>query len=48
MGTFDRVETSLEQLKDHWFKTLFFWKDEVFCSSSFYIIDFVDSLFFGS
>ena len=45
---FDGVETSIEQLKDKWRKTLFFWKEEVTCSPLSEIIDFVDSLFLGS
>ena len=42
---FDEVQTSLERLKDKWLMILFFWKEEVCCSSSIDIIDFVDSLF---
>jgi len=37
----------LERLKDMWLKTLFFCKEEVSCSSSLDIVDFVDSLWGG-
>jgi len=38
---FDGVETSLEQLKDEWLKTLFLREEEVICSSPFHVVDFV-------
>ena len=44
---FDGVEISLERLKDKWLKTLFFWKEEAFCSSSIDVVDTVDILFLG-
>ena len=43
---FDEFETSLELLKDKWFKILLFFKEEVFCSCSFDIVHyFVGNLF---
>ena len=39
------VEISIEQLKGKLLKTLFFWKEEVFCSFLIDVIDFVDNLF---
>ena len=47
MKVFDGVETSPEQLKDKCLKTLFFWNEEVFVSSLFDMVDFVDSYFLG-
>ena len=41
---FDGVETSIEQLKDKWLMALFFWKEDIICSS-IDVIDFVDGLF---
>jgi len=44
---FDGVESSQRLLKEKWLKTLFFWKEEPFCFSSFDVVDFVESLFLG-
>jgi len=44
---FDRVETSLERLKDEWLKTVFFWQEGFFCFSLLEAIDLVDSLLLG-
>jgi len=48
MRVFDGVETLNERLKDKWLKIFFLGggEEEVFCSS-FYVINFVDSLFWG-
>jgi len=45
---FSGVETPLEQLKDKWLKTLFFWKEEVFGSSLLDVAVCVGNLFFGN
>ena len=44
MRVFDGVETSLEQLKDKWLKTLFLLGAGGFLSSLLEVIDFVDGL----
>lgn len=45
MRVFDGVETSIVRSKDKWLESLFFFKEEVFCSSMIDVIDFVNSLF---
>ena len=47
MRLFDGVEVLIERLKNKWLKTLFFWKEEAFCSSSIDVVDSVDRLFLG-
>jgi len=44
---FNGVEMLLELLRNNWFKTLFFWEENIFYSSSIDLIDFVVSILLG-
>ena len=41
------VEIPIERIRDKLLKTLYVWKEEELCSSSFDVVDSVDSLFLG-